>query len=152
MLDVEIPGLSVSLMQSMLIASESCTNKIDEEGGLILKREEDYRFVRVENRYAGTDTACGLYETEMRSLSSGVFSRLSEGWQMFASFHTHPMYSAHPSSIDMSKLFLGFKYNIIYAPLHDVHPKMFSITIWENDNTKTYKITKHKILELISHS
>lgn len=150
MLNLEIPGLSVSLMQAMVLASESCTNKIDEEGGLILKRNEDCCFVKVENKYAGTDIAGGLYETEMQSLSKNVFPLLKEGWQMFASFHTHPMFSASPSSIDMTKLFLGFKYNVIFAPVNDVQPNMFSITIWENDKPYRYYINKHKILELIS--
>jgi hypothetical protein len=133
------------LWSALLSAVQVCTHASEEEGGLILKKEAQYLFVKIRNIYEGTATAIGLYETDKLELKERIFSRMGDGWQMHASFHTHPCFSATPSSTDMTYLFQGFKYNYIYAP----RPKAFSITSWEGDNSQTKYILKETIEALL---
>lgn len=113
----------------MLSAVEQCIHPLEEEGGVVLFKDGTYLFVRVKNIYEGTPTAKGLYETDQEELIANVLSKVGEGWKLFASFHTHPTFSATPSQLDVSALFRGFKYNIIYSPVRGE----FSYSIWEND-------------------
>lgn len=115
--------------KAMLDASQKCTHAVEEEGGIIMEKEGEYEFVKIKNIYEGTDRAAGLYETDQEELSQLVFSRVCKGWKMHASFHTHPSFSPTPSNLDLDKLFHGFKYNVIYAPIH----RTFSHSIWMDD-------------------
>jgi hypothetical protein len=133
------------LWTQLLTASEVCDHATEEQGGLILSRDESFLFVPIRNIHIGTITAVGLYETDKLELKTKVFTRMSEGWRMFASFHTHPMFSATPSVTDMTYLFQGFESNYIYAP----KPQVFSATIWEGEKSKTTFIPKEKIKELL---
>ena len=124
-----------SFVKAILKASEDCTSTQEEEGGLILEKEGVYEFVRVKNLYEGTDRASGLYETDQEELSQLVFSKICKGWKMHASFHTHPSFSPTPSSLDLDKLFQGFRYNIIWSPVH----RTFSYSQWiGEDSCVTY--------------
>lgn len=139
--------ISAKLSEAMLTASERCNHPVDEEGGLILNRDDDYCFVFINNIHAATSRAVGLYEADTGMFATSVLPKLQSGWRMFSSFHTHPRFSADPSSLDFAKLFQGFRHNIIYAPLHDSEPETFSITEWINDTPNTTKITKRELLE-----
>jgi proteasome lid subunit RPN8/RPN11 len=139
--------MNKQLWTQLLEAAEVCNHTTEEQGGLILRKDEDYLFVPIKNIYAGTYTSIGLYETDKIELKMKVFTRMSEGWRMFASFHTHPMFSATPSVTDMSYLFQGFESNYIYAP----KPRVFSATIWEGDTSKTTFIPKEEIKEKLQH-
>jgi proteasome lid subunit RPN8/RPN11 len=124
-----------AFLKAMLKASEECPSTKEEEGGIIMEKDGQYEFVRVKNVYEGTDRASGLYETDHEELSQLVFSRVCKGWKMHASFHTHPSFSPTPSSLDLDKLFQGFKYNVIYSPTH----RTFSYSQWiGEDSCVTY--------------
>jgi proteasome lid subunit RPN8/RPN11 len=115
-----------SFLKAMISASVECTSTKEEEGGIIMEKDAVYEFVRVKNVYEGTDRASGLYETDQEELSQLIFSRVCKGWKMHASFHTHPSFSPTPSSLDLDKLFQGFRYNIIWSPTH----RTFSYSAW----------------------
>jgi proteasome lid subunit RPN8/RPN11 len=124
-----------SFMKAMLKASKECQNTREEEGGIIMEKDGVYEFVRVKNHHEGTDRAGGLYETDQDEFSQLVFSRVCKAWKMHASFHTHPTFSPTPSSLDLDKLFQGFRYNVIYSASH----RTFSYSQWiEDDSCVTY--------------
>jgi proteasome lid subunit RPN8/RPN11 len=133
------------LWHQLLSAAEACNHPLEEQGGLILKKNEDYLFVQIKNIHAGSHTAVGLYETDKTELKTKIFSRMGEGWLMYASFHTHPCFSATPSVTDMTYLFQGFENNYVYAP----KPKVFSATSWEGDTSKTTFMPIDKIKEIL---
>jgi proteasome lid subunit RPN8/RPN11 len=118
--------MSKALASELIKASEICKHRVEEEGGLILNRGDEFVFVPVQNIYKGTPTAAGLYETEQSDFTGKVFPLLKEGWKFYASFHTHPSFSPNPSGLDLNVLFQGFKHNYIYAP----RPETFSYTTW----------------------
>jgi proteasome lid subunit RPN8/RPN11 len=125
-------------------AAEECTHPLEEEGGVILHKESDYCFVKINNIHQGTDTAIALYEAEKNELGRCVFDKYKDGWLLFASFHTHPQFAPYPSSIDLGTLFQGFEHNVIYAPLHNT----FSYSTWENGTSKIKKlVTKSQLNE-----
>lgn len=136
--------LNSVLIAAMLDASKRCAHHIEEEGGIILNKDEEYTFVKVKNIYEGTDVAAGLYETDQSELSSLVLTKVGEGWKFYASFHTHPQFSPAPSSLDLGKLFQGFKYNVIYSPIME----MFSCSQWFGDQSVHSYIPK-KTLEIL---
>ena len=137
--------INKKLWTQVITASEACTHPLEEEGGLLLEKDGEYLFVAIKNIHAGSQTAISLYETDKLELRDKVFSKLGEGWLMSASFHTHPCFSATPSTTDMTYLFQGFKDNYVYAP----KPKVFSVTSWEGDITKTTFVPLEKIKELL---
>ena len=104
----------------------------EEQGGIILEREGVFEFAKIRNMHQNTPTAAGLYETDHEELKYKIFPKVfNEGWKMHASFHTHPApMSSTPSHTDLSKLFQGFKYNIILA----VYDNMFSYSMWCADD------------------
>ena len=122
-------ALDVGLLREVLRASEECVHRYEEEGGVILENAGKYAFVKVKNKHENTQEAIALYETDLSELQEKVFLKLSEGWKMFASFHTHPSFSPTPSQLDLAKLFQGFKYNVIYAKNVD----RFSFSEWIQD-------------------
>jgi hypothetical protein len=107
---------------ALLNAIDLCDNELEEEGGVILTSSratpghELFKFVKVQNRRAGTPEARGLYVADPVSFGAEVFPLLSGGWNLYASFHTHPTFSSTPSDLDRRALFVGFKYNYIYSP------------------------------------
>jgi proteasome lid subunit RPN8/RPN11 len=127
-------------------ASEECKNRSEEEGGVILNKDDYFEFIKIKNAHADTSVAFGLYETDLSELSMRVFPKIAEGWKMYASFHTHPTFSPVPSSIDMTKLFQGFKYNIIFSPIKD----MFSYSFWNNEESLISYIPKSTITQLVN--
>lgn len=134
-----------SFLKAMISASLECTSTKEEEGGIIMEKDALYEFVRVKNVYEGTDRASGLYETDQEELSQLIFSRVCKGWKMHASFHTHPSFSPAPSSLDLDKLFQGFRYNIIWAPTH----RTFSYSLWIEEDSHTAYLPISTIKKLI---
>jgi proteasome lid subunit RPN8/RPN11 len=126
-------NLENNLKAVLLDAVEICKHPVEEEGGIILQRNNDYMFVYVLNIFRNTPTAAGLYETEQDMLATDVFPKLAEGWRFYASFHTHPSFSPTPSNLDLTALFQGFKHNFIYAPKLNE----FSYTTWINNESQT---------------
>jgi proteasome lid subunit RPN8/RPN11 len=124
------------LIAAMLDAAKKCSHPVEEEGGVILQANDDYLFIKVKNIYEGTNTAAGLYQTDQIALKNDVLPRLNEGWKFYASFHTHPQFSATPSSLDFAKLFEGFKYNVIYSQRTD----MFSFSQWVANSCATFYV------------
>lgn len=132
------------LIAAILAAGEQCTSNVEEEGGIILYKDADYVFARVKNIHEGTTTAAGLYETDLEELKAHVLSRVAEGWKFYASFHTHPSFSPTPSSLDLTKLFQGFKYNVIYSPKLG----LFSFNEWMDGKSITYYISYDTLTHL----
>ena len=130
----------------MLQAAEECFNPIEEEGGIIIEKEKVYEFVKIKNVYEGTSSAPSLYETDREKLSELIFSKICKGWKMYASFHTHPSFSATPSDLDLTKLFQSFKYNIIYSVKND----MFSYSEWLGEKIYSVYLPKKTIQILIN--
>ena len=121
---------NISLANQLIRAADECTNIKEEEGGIILERDGDYKFIRIKNKYEGTSKAYGLYETDKEQLQELLKKHvMEEGWKLYASFHTHPTFSPSPSSLDVSALFGSFKYNYIYA----TEKRIFSYSQWVDE-------------------
>jgi proteasome lid subunit RPN8/RPN11 len=133
------------LIREVIKAAEECAHPLEEEGGIILARDGEYLFAKVKNIHTGTGQAAGLYETDQDELREKVLNRVAEGWKMYASFHTHPSFSPSPSALDLSKLFQGFKYNIISSP----KTYMFSFNEWVGERTITYYIPTDTLNHLL---
>lgn len=140
-----ISSLDKALVAEMLAAAKSCRHPVEEQGGIILNKDEEFLFVKVKNIYEGMDTAAGLYETDQNELSGLVLSKVSEGWKFYASFHTHPQFSPAPSSLDLGKLFQGFKQNIIFSPIME----MFSYSEWFGEQSLHYYIPTRTLEVLV---
>jgi hypothetical protein len=115
-----IEKINKGLARAVATATVECGDSKEEEGGIILTNNQssgarDYKFIKVINDRRGTLSARGLYVANPEDFGKHVFPSISEGWNMYASFHTHPTFSATPSSLDEDKLFRGFKYNFIFS-------------------------------------
>jgi proteasome lid subunit RPN8/RPN11 len=131
-----------AFMQAMLEAAEMCSDDSDESGGIILEKDrKDYRFVKLKSKYQGKPEGPALYEVCDEDLKNLVFPEISKGWRFFASFHTHPSFSATPSSIDLTTLFRGFKHNVIYSIATDT----FSYSTWEDKKSVCTYIPRKKL-------
>ena len=110
--------INKSLARAIATATVECGDSKEEEGGIILTLNQpfrEYKFIKVINDRRGTLSARGLYVANPEDFGKHVFPLISEGWNMYASFHTHPTFPATPSSLDEDKLFRGFKYNFIFS-------------------------------------
>jgi|CryBogDrversion2_7_1035282.scaffolds.fasta_scaffold00001_22 proteasome lid subunit RPN8/RPN11 len=122
-----IKEINKKLSRVITGAAISCPLDNEEEGGIILtKNEIDFVFVKVKNLHAGEEVAYGLYVTDPKDFGEKVISMIGKGWNMYASFHTHPQFAPTPSQLDYDKLFQGFKYNYIYSKKH----RAFSFSEW----------------------
>lgn len=119
-------NMDVNLAEQVYRAAVLCGQSNEEEGGIILKKDADFLFHKIKNIYTGSNTAIGLYEADEFEFKNLIVPEIAKGWKMYGSFHTHPSFSATPSSLDMSKLFLGFKHNFIYATERNI----FSSSVW----------------------
>lgn len=121
-----------NLLDELQKAIATCTG-VEERGGVILYHPEKdlYEFVEVRNANAGTETAKVLWTGDREEHAKKVIARFREGWRQHGSFHTHPEFPAHPSGIDMSQLFPGFKVNYIYS-ISDQELVRFT---WLNETT-----------------
>lgn len=94
---------------------DTCENKLEEEGGVILKKNGEYRFIKLANTLKGTQTAIALYKVDPIEYGKLVIPLFGEGWRLYASAHIHPSFSTQYSGIDYHNLFQGFKINFIYS-------------------------------------
>lgn len=105
------------LDQQLQLAMQSVQyDGAEEEGGFILKREDEYLFVKVKNANTGTEVALVLFTADRAEFGTKVIPHQKDGWIIWASFHSHPGNSVMPSSTDLTKLFKGFPNNFIYSP------------------------------------
>lgn len=138
---------NTELIAELLKAKDECNNPLEEEGGIIIHNEdnEQYKFVKIKNKYNGTATAIGLYEADVEEFSSKVISKLSKGWKMYASFHTHPTFPPTPSQLDVSTLFEGFMYNFIYSPLE----MKYSCCCWVGNILARMTVEKEALEQIV---
>ena len=111
-------------------ASKQCNHGVEEEGGIILvnKEDNDYEFIKLRNVNEGTFSAPHLWTADQNEYAEKILPKvMSKTWKHFASFHTHPRFTALPSGIDLGILFPGFSKNYIYSPVHG------EITEWTYD-------------------
>jgi proteasome lid subunit RPN8/RPN11 len=91
--------------------------QLEEHGGWILKKGEEYKFFFLKNDNSGTVRAQMLFSANRNDVAKGPLKAIvKEGWSNYATFHTHPQFSVTPSSIDWNLLFQNSKYNFIYSP------------------------------------
>lgn len=133
------------LLTAVLTAGDQCQHAVEEEGGIILAKDNGYVFAKVKNIHAGTSEAVGLYETDQHELKDKVLDEVAKGWQIYASFHTHPSFSPAPSSLDMHSLFQGFKYNIIFSP----RTYMYSFSEWVGPKSIIYYVPTETLKHLL---
>jgi proteasome lid subunit RPN8/RPN11 len=112
----------LELPEVIRIAKQTCGYSGEEEGGFILRNktdQESFDFVKIKNSNTGHPIAAVLYNADRQEVGEKVIRRTLNGWQVFASFHTHPGTSTVPSTIDLKNLFTTFKINYIYSPKAD---------------------------------
>jgi len=112
----------------------SRTNAREEVGGVILQRKGwkstvyytspradysrntlDFIWVPLHNQHTGTPTAHGLFEATQEEFTKKAIPLLRDGWKRYATFHTHPSFSYHPSHTDLTELFKSYHINYIYS-------------------------------------
>jgi hypothetical protein len=105
----------------LLKAVNLCNNPdLEEEGGVILQRGNEFKFIKLTNTNTGLPIAPVLWTADRMEYAKQVLPLFREGWTQAASFHTHPCFLPLPSGIDMFQLFPGFPLNFIYAPMHNI--------------------------------
>jgi len=130
----------------ILAAQQECTHPSEEEGGIILEKNNEFKFIKVINEHKGTPTAIGLYAANQKEIAALVLPNvIKDQWKFYASFHTHPRFSATPSMIDHKYLFEGFRYNIIYS----IVDQTFSFNSWTENDLITVYISLDKFKNLL---
>ena len=109
-------------MKNALLSAVNLCNNPDqeEEGGVILQKGDEFRFIKLTNTNTGKPLAPVLWTADRNEYATQVLPLFKDGWTQSASFHTHPCFLPLPSGIDLFQLFPGFPLNFIYAPMHDV--------------------------------
>lgn len=136
--------LTSRLAGAIIDAVNACRHKFEERGGVILEKFGDYTFVHLTNIHENSPVAHGLYEANRNEFGVKVIPMMQEGWKLFSSFHTHPRFTPDPSSLDLAKLFQGFKYNVIYSELDAT----CSLSEWTAETLKTKYIELPILLKL----
>lgn len=103
------------LTNELLSAVKQCTSLKEEEGGVLLTKDGTIRFVKITNNLSGEPIAQGLWEADRQEYYDKVLAEIKNGWQVYASFHTHPIFLPIPSALDLTELFKGFSRNFIYS-------------------------------------
>ena len=107
-----------NITDALFDAVSECTRTIEEEGGLILRNSEGkFIYHKLRNANTGTQIAPVLWTADRMEYARIIMPQFSKGWKNYASFHTHPQFMPHPSSVDLNQLFLGFPVNFIYSPV-----------------------------------
>ncbi len=140
--------------------------QLEEHGGWILKKGNDYKFFFLKNDNTGTVRAQMLFSANKKSVGDGPLKAIvKEGWSNFATFHTHPQFSINPSSIDWNLLFQNSKYNFIYSPATDQlscsarnggddENQTWVMTVWDvvnNDFVKTNAVVDIRLSDEIPY-
>ena len=115
--------LNQKLKQTLLQAIHACyvdvpvLTQLEEHGGWILKKDDEYKFFFLRNSNTGTVRAQMLFSADSKDVANGPLkAMMREGWTNYGTFHTHPQFSITPSSIDWNLLFQNSKHNFIYSP------------------------------------
>lgn len=134
-----------------------CQNLAEEEGGIILRKDDEFSFVKITNSLTGQPIAQGLWEAEREEFAKKVLSQYKTGWRIYASLHTHPIFLPIPSALDLAELFRGFPINFIYSKKHkkitewSVHPvpgenyervNLENVYLVDDEYTQVTKTTK----------
>lgn len=109
--------MNESLKKALQKASSECSWPGEEEGGIIVQKDDDFLFIKLTNANTGTEVAAALYTVNKTEYGEKIISLFDKGWKSYASFHTHPDGCLpNPSRIDLNQLFKGFPINYIYSP------------------------------------
>lgn len=112
--EVELDG---SLRVAIQLAVRHCPGIDEEEGGFIVRREQEFEFHHVKNQHTGTPVAVGFYEPEPQEYGDKIIQSYSRRFYNYGSFHTHPTgCRALPSMTDLTRLFNGQPHNFIWSP------------------------------------
>lgn len=110
-------SLAPSLNDALREASLQCPGVDEEEGGILLVKDDKYTFIKLRNRHTGEPVAVGFFEADPAEYGEKVIPLFNDGHKNFASYHTHPTgCRAMPSSVDLTRLFNGFPTNFISSP------------------------------------
>lgn len=104
-----------ALRQLVISLQEELTSPVEEAGGVILSKGDEFKFIRLANKNSGNCIARVLYEVNPYEYGEKVIPVLMEGWFNHSSIHTHPQFQAFPSNIDIAQLFPSFGMNFIYS-------------------------------------
>jgi hypothetical protein len=107
-----------ALRQCVIAMPDKLTSPVEEAGGVILSKGDEFKFIRLANKHTGTVIARVLYEVDPWEYGDKVLPILFDGWFNHSSIHTHPQFQAFPSDIDIYRLFPGFGMNFIYSQKH----------------------------------
>lgn len=111
-----------SLATALEEAVQTCSKErhdVEEDGGIILCKDDMYIFFPIRNSNTGTPIAPVLYSADRDVYAKTILPMFKDGWRQYASFHTHPQFTPYPSHIDMTQLFKGFLTNYIYSGVYD---------------------------------
>lgn len=123
-----------SIVGALEAAVNECSETIEEEGGVILVKGDDYCYYKLRNQNTGTSIAPVLWTADRDEYAKNVIPAYAKGWRHYASFHTHPQFLPLPSGIDYDVLFPGFPVNYIYSPVTQ------EITQWNvGEDLKSFK-------------
>ena len=86
---------------------------LEEEGGVIFRKDNQFRFERLRNSLTGTPEAKVLWVADQTEFAKFV-PLFADNWEMI-SFHTHPAFPPFPSAKDRTVLFEGFQTNYIWS-------------------------------------
>ena len=111
---------SPSLQDCLKDAINSISTQLEEEGGVILKKDIEFKFVKIRNINTGSSKAYGLYEVDRSEYGAKIIPLFNTGWVNYATFHTHPQYChPYPSITDLTRLFKSAPVNFIYSDYYD---------------------------------
>lgn len=109
-----------SLKAALLLACHLCNGEInEEEGGFIVRKDDEYRFHKIRNANTGTPVAEALFTADKTEFGDKIIKgeMIKNKAIIDSSFHTHPTnYPPIPSHTDLTRLFKGFPINYIYSP------------------------------------
>ena len=140
----KIHQLKSALADAVHICWEEVDN-LEEHGGIIMHqpKTDAYGFVQLRNQNAGTELGPVLWTADRDEYAKHVIPMFKEGWQHYASFHTHPQFYPWPSDEDMNVLFPGFPINYIFSGLTN-----YVVKYWVQDTANNGQVLAMKPIEL----
>ena len=112
-------NLSDTLSEAIRLCHDSIDpeRRVEEHGGWIVQKDDEFKFFFLRNDNAGTPQANVLFLANQQDVGKGPLTAMAkEGWKNYATFHTHPQFSVTPSSLDWNQMFQCCPYNFIYSP------------------------------------
>ncbi len=114
------PKLSDTLLQAIgqCHTSIPIEKRLEEHGGWILNKGDEFKFFFLRNDNTGTPRANVLFTANREDVGRGPLKYLvKDGWKNYGTFHTHPQFPVSPSDTDWNFLFQNSPYNFIYSPV-----------------------------------